>query len=216
MDGRSLFQLMPLVLTCVLAGIGALLPALVTGQAHNLRVTIHDPDDRALAGVTIVLRAESGEELARQTTDAAGTASFDDLPAIVRVRVEGQPRSGPHFYQLGADAQGIRMALVANTRVVELNLRVERDGLVLPDPATEVVREEGGPLVHEATAFPTAPVATPRAAATAPSLSPVPTAADVALAEPSQRDPWAPWATVLVIACAFGLLRLVQRRRDAR
>jgi len=216
MDARYRTQFVPLILACLLASLGALLPAIAAGQTHALRVTLRNVSHRGLADVTIVLRGEDGQELARQRTDATGAASFDDLPAVVRVAVEGQPRSGPPLYQLGDDAQGVRVQLAAGDASVVLDLRVERDGLVLPDPATEVVREEGGPLVMEPPSFPTALVATPQTAMTAATLPSQPVVDSTPPPNVAQQNRWVPWATVLVIALALGLLRLVQRRRSVQ
>ena len=216
MDARYRTQFVPLILACLLASLGALLPAIAAGQTHALRVTLRNVSNRGLADVTIMLRGEDGQELARQRTDATGAASFDDLPAVVRVAVEGQPRSGPPLYQLGDDAQGVRVQLAAGDALVVLDLRVERDGLVLPDPATEVVREAGGPLVMEPPSFPTALVATPQTAMTAATLPSQPVVDSTPPPNVAQQNRWVPWATVLVIGFALGLLRLVQRRRDVQ
>ena len=86
-----------------LFGLAALLPVLVSAQAYQLQVTLRDTGGVGIAGVSIIVRTEDGQELARQTTGVEGSVSFGDLPAVVLVAVEGQPRGGPNLYQLGAD-----------------------------------------------------------------------------------------------------------------
>lgn len=193
------------------------LPALAVAQAFTLRVALHDAGGRPVAGVTVRVRSEEGVELAHQLTSTAGTAVFVDLPAVVRVTVAGQPRGGLPLFQLGDDAAGVRLDLGQAADAPRLDLRVERDGLVLPDPATMITREEGGPVVGSAPPIPTAALATPAPLTTAPVGSSLPVVSD---AEPVAARPsspaWVPWITVLIIAFAAGVLRLVQRRRNAQ
>jgi hypothetical protein len=190
----------------------ALLPEVSAAQGHALTVTLRDAADQRIAGITIIVRSEEGQELARQTTDADGTASFDTLPTVVRVAVAGQPRNAPGLYQLGDDAQGVRLALDGDAAPTVLNLRAERDGLVLPDPATMLSLEAGGPTV--APALPTLAIAT---------SAPLPTRIDpsapailVVGAPPVPDLPaprWAPVAVLLIIIAALvGLLALRWRR----
>ncbi|MEI7772242.1 MAG: carboxypeptidase-like regulatory domain-containing protein, partial [Chloroflexales bacterium] len=84
----------------------ALLPEVSAAQGHALTVTLRDAADQGIAGITIIVRSEDGQELARQMSDSDGTARFGDLPSVVRVAVAGQPRHAPSLYQLGDDAQG--------------------------------------------------------------------------------------------------------------
>jgi hypothetical protein len=213
MNQRLLLAPMLLFLALTLSGVGALLPALVRAQGHALYVTLRDTEGQGLAEVTISVRNEDGQELLRATSNTKGTAEFADLPAVVRVAVAGQARGGPQLYQLGADATGVRLDLGQNGETTTLDLRVERDGLVLPDPATMIARQEGGPLVVAATPIPTALLSTP-AALPAPSTA---TAGVVRVAEaqaPAQprHDGWVPLVTLLVIALAAGVMLLIQRR----
>ena len=153
----------------------------------------------------------------RQPTGSDGTISFGNLPTVVRVAVDGQPRGGPRLYQLGNDAQGVRVDLGQAPQPATLDLRVERDGLVLPDPGTMLTLEEGGPLIAETEPIPTAALATP-----APLPSTASTAPQVVVgvgAPPSEaprRAGWVPLVTLLVIALAAGVMLLIQRRRAAR
>lgn len=188
----------------------ALLPEVSAAQGHVLTVTLRDAAGQGIAGITIIVRSEDGQELARQTTDADGTASFDTLPTVVRVAVAGQPRNAPSLYQLGDDAQGVRLALDGGAAPTVLNLRAERDGLVLPDPTTMLSLEVGGPTVD----------ATPLARATP---APLPTRIDLGtppvlvISPPPDpappAPPWAPVVVLLVISAALvGLLALRWRR----
>ncbi|NTU78138.1 MAG: carboxypeptidase regulatory-like domain-containing protein [Chloroflexales bacterium] len=202
------------LLVLLLGDGGALPPAPSAAQVYTLAVTIHDVRGRGLAGITIIVRDEDGHELTRMVSDADGAASFAALPAVVRVAVEGQARGGPRLYQLGDDAAGVRLDLGQADGLPRLTLRVERDGLVLPDPATMLSLEEGGPLVERAP-LPTAAIATPAPLPAAGASTGV-----VAIGQPTppaeRRDSWVPLVTVLLIAVAAGVMLLVQRRRDAR
>lgn len=200
----------------LLAGLAALLPALAAAQTDELRITLRDVGGQGIAGVSVIVRSEDGAELMRQPTGSDGTISFANLPAVVRVGVEGQPRGGPRLYQLGDDAQGVRVDLGQAPQPLTLDLRVERDGLVLPDPATMLTLEEGGPLIAETEPIPTAVLATP---APLPSTSATTPHVAVGVGAPpsqeSRRAGWAPLITLLVIALAAGVMLLIQRRRSA-
>jgi hypothetical protein len=134
-------------LAWLLAGLAALLPRLAAAQTDELQITLRDVGGQGIVGISVVVRSEDGQELARQVTTDKGGASFHGLPPVMRVAVEGQPRGGPRLYQLGDDAQGVRVDLGQASQPLTLDLRVERDGLVLPDPATMLTLEEGGPLI---------------------------------------------------------------------
>lgn len=195
----------------------ALLPTVAAAQAYSLRVSLHDVDAHGLAGIVVIVRGEDGEELTRALTSAEGTATFAGLPTVVRVAIEGQARGGPALFQLGDDAQGVRLDLAQAGETSSLDLRVERDGLVLPDPATMITREEGGPDVGEASPIPTAALATPAPLPTAPAAGDLPAVVVGEPAEDRPRSPvWVPWITVLIVVVAAGVLRFIQRRRDAR
>lgn len=213
---RHPFLIKPVVapLTWLLLAIGVILPTAAMAQAFSLLVTLHDASGQTLTGITILVRDEDGRELARGVSDASGAARFRGLPAVVRVAVEGQARGGPHLYQLGDDAKGVRLDLGQGSGTTALNLRAERDGLVLPDPATMLSLEEGGAVVESAVPVPTALLATP-----APLPSTSPSTGVISVGRPIQpaeerRAGWAPLATVLVVALAAGVMRLVQRRRN--
>jgi hypothetical protein len=206
----------PWLLVLLLLVLGALLPTLAAAQAHTLRVAIQDAAGRGLVGITVIVRSEDGRELARAATDATGTASFADLPAIVRIAVEGQARGGPRLFQLGDDAQGVRFEL--GQEAGTLDLRVERDGLVLPDPATMLALEEGGPVVEQAPTLPTAALATPIPSlptSTGDTAEVVRIGEDEAPAEPRRAD-WVPAVTLLLVVAALGVLRLLMKLRSAR
>lgn len=191
------------------------LPGQILAQGYALRVTLYDPAGQGIAGVTIIVRDEQGQELARQTTTADGSAGFVGLPTVVRVAVEGNLRGGPHLFQLGDDTQGVRFAFDLAAASATLDLRAERDGLVLPDPATMLTLEEGGPIVETIEPFPTAALATP---------APLPTPATgvagsavVVVGAPEEAErpaaSWVPLVTVLIMVVAVAVMLLIQRRR---
>lgn len=202
----------PLLTICTL------LPTLATAQGHTLHVSVHDLDGRGVAGIAVVVRSETGQELVRQTTAAEGTVTFIDLPTIIRVAVEGQARRGPQLYQLGDDTNGVRFDLGPVGVEARLDLRVERDGLVLPDPATMLALEDGGPAVDQLTALPTAAAATPVLVV----LTPADTGAGVvhvgeAPASAEDRGAgWVPLVTLFLVVAALVVLRLAQKLRGGR
>jgi len=205
-------------LIAFLVGAVLLLPDRAAAQTHALRVTIRDARGQELTGITVHVRSEDSQPLVQATTSVSGTVTFANLPTVVRVAVEGQPRTGPELYQLGDDAQGVRLDLAQHGQLVTLDLRVDHDGLVLPDPATMLTLEEGGPIAETAPAIPTALLATPAPLPTAAVRTTAVTVGDVGPAQrrAPRRDRWVPWMTVLIIAFAAGVMRLVQRRRAAR
>ncbi len=109
----------------------------------DLIVQLRDVNGVGIAGVTVILRNETGgRELARARTDAQGIASFAGLTEnAVRVAVEGALPSGKRLYQLGNDAQGI--ALLLSEPPTHLDLRSEADGMVIPDSATMIAPDIG-------------------------------------------------------------------------
>jgi hypothetical protein len=111
----------------------------------------------------------------------------------------------------------VRLDLAQADDAPKLDLRVERVGLVLPDPATMISREEGGPVVSDALPIPTALIATPAPLPTAPAVSSPPV---VVMGEPSPARPsspaWVPLVTVLIVAFAACVMLLIQRQRGAR
>lgn len=196
----------------------ALLPSRLLAQGYELRVTLHDTAGQGIVGVSIVLLTEEGQELAREATAADGSAGFASLPAVVRVGVEGQLRGGPPLFQLGDDANGVRLALDLAVAPAVLNLRAERDGLVLPDPTTMIAREEGGPVVEAAEPLPTALIATP---APLPTTQAVDAGATVVVGGQPREDTrhragWAPIVSVLIVILAAAMMLFIRRWRASR
>jgi hypothetical protein len=179
----------------------ALLPDVSAAQGSVLRVTLRDAAGQGLPGITIILRDEAGQELDRQVTDVTGAVTFDLVDAIVRVAVEGQVPDGPRLIQLGDDAAGVRVTLDPSDNHRAIDLRVEADGLVLPDPATMLSLEQGG-----ASVAPDLPSAQQE-----PSGQVVDPAPETAPPAPW----WAPGVTLLVIVAALGGLLLLRRGRAA-
>lgn len=206
------------VLPWLLLATCAMLPLPVAAHGHQLHVSIRDAGDQALAGITVIVRTEDGQELARQSSDPDGVVSFADLPAVVRVAVEGQARGGPQLYQLGDDALGVLLDLGQARALERLDLRVEHDGLVLPDPTTMITREEVGPSIDPALPLPTAVLATPALSLTAPANASagVVSVGETPIGEAPRRDSWVAPVTLLIVVAAACVLRLVQQLRSTR
>lgn len=133
-----------------------------------LVVQLRDVAGAPLAGVAVTVHDLSGSAvLARGTTDTAGSVSFDPLPAQdVRVAVAGALPTGVPLSQPGEDVRGV--AVVLGAPPVYLDLRVETDGVVRPDPATMITPDVGVPAIT-----PQEPSSTPTAGEPAPTDHPV-------------------------------------------
>jgi hypothetical protein len=129
-------------------------------DAADLVVSVLDENNNAVSA-TITVRDTAGErDFARTTTDAQGLATVAVLPINeVRVVVEGFLRDGTRLFQRGDDAAGIYVLLEAGS--TRLDLRVDPDGAVIPDPAT-MVAQEG--FAADVAALPTAPLSAQAAA----------------------------------------------------
>jgi hypothetical protein len=101
----------------------------------TLTVTLRDLAGIGIAKATITIRDERGlVDLASAITDARGVALLPDLDAaIIRVGVAGMLADHTPLRQRGLDAHGIWFALDGMQN--QLDLRVEPDGAVIPDPA---------------------------------------------------------------------------------
>lgn len=186
----------------------------VSAQAPDaLVVTVSDSSGAGVPGVTVVVRDRSGvHELSRGTTDGQGQFAVASLPAnSVRIAVSGSLTTGAQLYLPGDDAPGILLDLTAPPTL--LDLRVEPDGQVRPDPATMIVPDLGIPIGDDAPVFPTAipPEPTIPAVVSATTLlepAQLPEAAD----PPSTRW-WLGLAIlVLLIAAIVVMVRLLATR----
>jgi hypothetical protein len=179
--------------------------AATTPARAGLTVVVRDTADRALAGVQIVVRAAGSHvQLASAQTDTAGSAWFGGLPPeAVRVAVHGALPDGTSLRQAGADADGVLLLSAAGS--VQLELRVEPDGQVIPDPATMIAPDL--PKIDALQAA-TETVA-PRASAPAPHSS------GAISAERAAGSPVPAWALPLTLCCIVALL-LFAGRRSAR
>jgi hypothetical protein len=128
------------------------IPAVVSAQdsTHtipDLIVTVRDVRGAPLAGITVQIRAGADTPaLAQVHTDAQGQAMFANITVSqVRVRVIGTLASGAPLYQPGADAPGV--ALFLGPPPTTLDLRVDSDGMVLPDPVTMIDPLAYGPPI---------------------------------------------------------------------
>jgi hypothetical protein len=151
----------------LLLTITLLAPGAVRAQETppDLIVTVRDVHDAGVVGTMVSVRdAADGLEIARATTDVQGQAVFASLRVgEIRVAVEGQLANGTALYLPGQDSAGIRLTLGAPP--TRLDLRVEPDGLLRPDPATmivpQIVGDVGGTVGPLAVYHPEAPIATP-------------------------------------------------------
>ena len=110
-------------------------PAFGHQAAAVLVVTIRDVRNAGVAGVTVLVRDQGGQQVIGQgVTDTAGHVRIDRVTApTVRVAVRGTLPGGTPLVQPGDDAQGILVSL--NGPSVRVQLRVEDGGTVIPDPA---------------------------------------------------------------------------------
>jgi hypothetical protein len=143
-------------------------------SAVDLAVTLRDPAGAGVRGVRVIVRDGAGQrELGQTSTDMDGRASIPGLPALpVRVAVRGALPDGTPLRQIGTDALGIQLFL--DRGQPRLDLRVERSGVVLPDPATMIAGDVGTPRPTATSARPTA-LLNPSAPELAPDLSAQPT-----------------------------------------
>lgn len=106
-------------------------------QAIGLHITVRDIHGTGVAGVTIMVLTNTGDVIAAQTTDVEGLATFAPFePTLVRVQVHGALATGTALIQRGDDATG--MVFLVDGPGTQLDLRVETDGSVIPDPASMI------------------------------------------------------------------------------
>jgi hypothetical protein len=129
-----------------------LVPASVWAQdstptTPDLIVTVRDGGGAPLAGLIVQIRAGVDTPiLAQAVSTAQGQAMFANITVNqVRVRVLGMLASGVQLYQIGADASGISLFL--GPPPTTLDLRVDSNGMVLPDPTTMIDPIANGPTI---------------------------------------------------------------------
>jgi len=117
---------------------------------HTLTVTLRDVRGVGIAGATITVRDEAGSiDLAHTTTDSQGTATLPNLTAeIVRVAASGTLVDGTPLSQRGQDARGIWLLLDAP--LVQLDLRSELNGAIIPNPTTMISNDVPIPATPDA------------------------------------------------------------------
>jgi hypothetical protein len=166
-----------------------------------LVVTIRDSNGAGISAATVSILDIGGQhELARTTTDSAGVAVFATLPTeSIRVLVAGQLADGPHLYQPGSDHAGLSIDLTAPP--TRLDLRVEPDGQVLPDPATMISPDPGLPAQLDGNLpIPIAPLAQPTAVAAA---APSPAASAEGTPTEANAGWWCGLGLLIVIAASI-------------
>jgi len=188
----------------------------------DLIVTLRDAQEKPLAGISVQVRTiANGPVLAQAVTAPTGAAEFAGLTVDrVVVLVSGSLPDGTRLVQPGQDAHGI--ALLLGPPPTRLDLRVDANGQVLPDPATMIDPIPNGPIVataapaaepSRAIIFPTASTGVPRAtstlAAEASPLArpPAPVGAAVAAPTSPTAPGWLGWGIVGTVM--IGLVVLV-------
>lgn len=148
---------------------------------HTLVVSLREVSGAGIGGATITIRDASGiADLASIPTNGQGIATVPNLRADrVRVAVSGILADGTPLSQRGQDARGIWLMLDAP--IVQLDLRSELDGAVLPDPATMISPDVAFP------ATPAAPVV--RAVVELPTAAPTPPIGNLTAIAPPQNRP---------------------------
>lgn len=177
-----------------------------------LVITILDQVGAGVPGIAVVVLDRTGShELSRGITDAQGVLAVATLPTdSIRVTVSGQLRSGAQLSLPGEDTAGILIDLAAPP--TRLDLRVEPDGQVRPDPATMIVPDLGIPA-EDAPVFPTAIRVKPSATTTNTAT---------ALSEPAQlpapihtpQGGW--WLGLVVLTSLVAAIVVVVRLRTTR
>lgn len=112
--------------------------ACARAAAHTLTVSIRDRSGVGVSGVFVAIYDPVGAgELARGQTDSDGVAQILALPAgALRVMVAGQLADGTPLALRGDDSRGIWVWVEGAS--ARLDLRVEADGGLTPDPATMI------------------------------------------------------------------------------
>lgn len=203
------------VIALLLAGWMAWPAAAAAQPAPDLIVTLRDEQGQGVVANITVLAPAGTPVLARATTDAQGRAVIETLPiSEVRVLVEGRLPNGVRLVQRGDDAKGIRLWLDAES--TQLDLRVNPDGTIEPDPAT-MIEPEGSAIEPTSTpaAMPTVaavPQPTRRPAPTPRPAMPTPAAAVQAGEPPAAALPLGGIALAVLLGGAIVAVLAARRR----
>ena len=148
MSRRLIHHFLGLLISCIVL----LVPTDVCAQdstptAADLIVTVRNVLGAPIPGLTVQISAGADTPiLAQVVTDAQGQAVFATISVSqVRVRVIGTLASGAQLYQPGADAPGV--AVFLGPPPTTLDLRVDSDGMMLPDPVTMIDPIPHGPVI---------------------------------------------------------------------
>lgn len=203
------------VIALLLAGWMAWPAAAAAQPAPDLIVTLRDEQGQGVVANITVLAPAGTPVLARATTDAQGRAVIETLPiSEVRVLVEGRLPNSVRLVQRGDDAKGIRLWLDAES--TQLDLRVNPDGTIEPDPAT-MIEPEGSAIEPTSTpaAAPTVaavPQPTRRPAPTPRPAMPTPAAAVQAGEPPAAALPLGGIALAVLLGGAIVAVLAARRR----
>jgi hypothetical protein len=221
---RLRYRFLRVLIGCMLV---LAVPAAVSAQdstptTPDLIVTVRDVSGAALPNLLVQIHAGADTPvLAQARTDAQGQVTFTGISVSqLRVRVSGTLVSGAHLYQPGADAQGI--ALFLGPPPTTLDLRVDTDGMVLPDPTTMIDPVPNGPAIASGAPGPdgNGRIVFPTSATYAPRVAPIAaapgTAAPLTSALPTSPAPDSPslleWLLGSIAAIVFvggGLLLIM-------
>jgi hypothetical protein len=163
-----------------MVAICALCAALAPGSArarvaaHTLTVSVRDRGGAGVRGVLVTIHDAAGAtELARGETAGDGLAQILALPdGALRVMVAGQLADGTPLALRGDDSRGIWVWVEGPS--ARLDLRVEADGGLTPDPVTMISPD--GPPAEGRDLQISLPSTTPPPVVVA--SSPIPTAQD--------------------------------------
>lgn len=212
-----------------------------TPTAADLIVTVRDVHGVPIPDLTVQIRAGADTPvLSDARTNAQGQAVFATISVSqVRVRVIGTLASGAPLYQPGADAPGV--ALFLGPPPTKLDLRVDSDGMVLPDPVTMIEPIPHGPVIATSAPSPDPdgrmvfPTSATYAAPIAPTVAASATTSPMTSTAPASPAPMAPpveagaenpapasahllnWivgivAALALVVCGLLLIRLLGRR----
>ena len=119
-----------------------LAPSAACAAGSQLVVSLRDVHERGVAGIHVTVQVgHAAESALRRTTDGAGMAHFEGIGGQeARVAVQGMLPGGMPVRQNGVDLDGVWLLLEPGHN--RLDLRVEPDGLVIPDPATSIAPEQ--------------------------------------------------------------------------
>lgn len=113
-------------------------PAVASAAERHMLTVVIRAGDAGVGNIALHIRDEAGtRDLAQGVTDRSGRVMFRNLEArAVRVVAEGVLPNNTRLFQRGADRSGIWLFL--DSAQITLDLLVEPDGAIIPDPASMI------------------------------------------------------------------------------